>query len=268
MGLSLAAAAAVALALFLLGALSVLGRGRGGAAPAAPARMRSLVVEEAAILHAAPSRNPVAQARAESAAAIGRVQSDTRKRGWWLYVKLSTLEMCAKSAEELDSHYAAAMADPEVKKKPPAPEHPYPDAQRSAVLETIVARMERRDDDGLRQIAARGLAGGHYRPARMTRTMRVRALFDSSVATKFHAHEERKALARAALTRAFYRDSLVRGTAPTKGRRGEYAPPPRTADPDTAPVREGEPSPSGDVMLAVWCGPEDESPGRNPPELW
>jgi hypothetical protein len=162
--------------------------------------------------------NPVSAERAVSAAAIARVASNTRRRKWWLYVKLSVFE--------------TQLGD---------------DAVHPAFPELAKARgiTSKADVEALR-------------PVKLPVMHRIAELFGSDRAKAHRVVEAVKKEKRAELARAWWWRELVEGTEPTKGRRGEYKPAPRDfADPATAEVREYLEM-SGDVMLATWCGPEGE----------
>ena len=169
--------------------------------------------------------DPVVTARALDNQAIAAVNSNTRRRKWWLYVKLSTLE-------------GQLTADPATGK--PAPLQKDFDVRALAKGFTSPA-----------DVVA-------LRPLKMPISMRIAEVFGGDRAKEHRAAEKIKALRRAELARLWWWDTLITGTAPTQGRRGEYKPPPRNVDPAAVDVRENIEE-SGDVMLATWCGPDDET---------
>ena len=95
------------------------------------------------------------------------------------------------------------------------------------------------------------------RPSKVSMITRWAARLGSDAALMRIAKEDTKRDQRAVLARAFWAQTLVRGTEPTKGRRGEVKPKPRDVDVLSVPVREMVLE-DGDVMIAVWSGPDDE----------
>ncbi len=170
-------------------------------------------------MNARAGGNPVGEARAQTEAAIARVQANTRRRRWWLYVKLSTLESQLAAETPLDPGFA--------------------DRARAKGFASA-------DDVGA------------LRPIAMPLSLRIAELFGSARAKQHRAAEKIKLARRAELARLWWWTTLLTGTAPTQGRRGEHKPPPRDVDPALADVRENVEE-SGDVQLATWCGPSDET---------
>lgn len=192
----------------------------------------------------------MAAAQAETESMVAQSRAAARRRKWWLYGKLSSMRaFAAESKVDVDALRPRPLS---------VWEHTVIMTRRprtivsmclTVVVFALVSHVLFGGYPILADIVGPLAVSSLWYPVTLGALQRVRARI---------VVEDQKVLDRATLARAYWAPTLVRGTEPTKGRRGEIKPKPRDdVDVLTVVVKENV-EPDGDVMLAVWSGPRDE----------